>query len=272
MRQTTDTCRYRRTIPVVMVALFLLAGVASAGCGVADPSTALPTPDQDVGADGTINRTGTSSVGSRSSTTKSPSRTATTSPGSVNGASAGDKGGEPSKGGDAATPGSGPAAGNPSFTNGPSSMNGPGTTRPRTQATDGSTKPRPDSETRPGGSRPYPGLPADPGGTIVASGRGPGPGPVIVPSEKLVEHYDRIYAALPVSSAEVNRQTEDVVRLAREAPPDSQQAATGDAGILVAAAEEVKRTGNVATYEKPEVRAAYQNMKAQQAQVPAGVR
>ncbi|MGI8807957.1 MAG: hypothetical protein ACR2KK_08980 [Acidimicrobiales bacterium] len=95
-------------------------------------------------------------------------------------------------------------------------------------------------------------------------------GPSIRPPE-LVAHFDRIYEALPEKSPEVLRQTEGVVRLSGEAPPESRQALTGDAAVLVAAAEEVNRTGSVAAYERPHVRASYQNLKAQQVQVPPDV-
>lgn len=271
MRRTTGTRRYRRTVPGVMAALFVVAGVATAGCGSEGASTALPAPGSDAEVEATTQETGAPRGESRPSTTRSPSRTTTTSRGSANRSSgSGDKGKAPSKGGEGAVPGRGSSAGNPSVTNGGPNTTGPDTPRSTTKATAGPTKRSSGNTTTTSGGRTYPGLPEDERGAVVTPSRGPGGGPPILPPETLLAHLDPLYEALPAKSPEVMRQTEDVVRLAREAPPESRQAATGDAAILVAAAEEVSRTGNVAKYEEPQVRAAYQNLKAEQARAPAG--
>lgn len=266
MRPTSDIPVPR--LSAVVVALVALL-VVTAGCGGGDPS-ALSTAGNEspVGAGDGRPEPGTSKKPPRTTKTQPPGRGAPGGPGSTGASPSRDQVGPTSSDGATGPATGGGRTGGPG-TNGGSSGGGPGSpdTKPgRTgegaTTPDTNKPPASTTTTTPGG-----GGPPGPGGNgkdVVNAQVRPN---VPVINEALVALFEQIVRDM-AAGASVVQETEDVVRLKRDAPPEAQAAFTGDAATLVAAAEHVRQTGDVSTYQGPPVQRALDGLRAKTAQGP----
>lgn len=253
-----------------MVVLLMVLLVITAGCGGGDP-TALSTAGNESPVDAGDGRPepGTSKKQPRTAKTQPRSHGAPGGQGSTGDSQSGDQVGPTSSNGT-----TGPATGGDRTlggpgTNGGSSGGGPGT--PDTEvgqtgeaATTGDRNKPPASTTTTTAGRGGPPGPGGNGRDVVNAQIGQ-LGPVI--TEALVALFERIMRDM-AAGASVVQETEDVVRLKRDAPPEAQAAFTGDAATLVAAAEHVLQTGDVSTYQGPPVQRALDGLKAKTAPGP----